>query len=154
VACALIKIKGKRASRIVVNCARVERLAVVASQNLAGFRIDQVYPRADEAGYRLIGIVVAFCRIVGNPTLNAKTGIRTTIEKSAHSKWPRPQPRRCPGATRFGQGRIPWNARLWMHRLARRVLDMDQRYQKDSEALGGKTTSPRGPWLGGPRDRT
>ena len=47
-----------------------------------------VYPRADETGYRLIGVVVTFRRIIGDPTLNAKPGIRTAVEKSAHNKLP------------------------------------------------------------------
>jgi len=55
-----------------------------------------VYPRADETGYRLIGVVVAFRRIIGDPTLSAKPGIRTAVEKSAHNK--RPSRGRCPRA--------------------------------------------------------
>ena len=93
---ALIKIKCQSRRPNCQNCARVQALAVVASQDLTGFRIDQVYPRADETGYRLIGVVVAFRRIIGDPTLNAKPGIRTAVEKSAHNK--RPSRGRCPRA--------------------------------------------------------
>ena len=126
---ALIKIKCQSRRPNCQNCARVQALAVVASQDLTGFRIDQVYPRADETGYRLIGVVVAFRRIIGDPTLNAKPGIRTAVEKSAHNK--RPSRGRCLRATLVRPRRpLTLGARLLMHRLTRCVLDMDQRCQK------------------------
>jgi hypothetical protein len=58
----------------------------VSPKHLAGFRIDQVQPRANQAGNRLISIAFALGRIVSDPALHVHARIRAAEDKSGHSK--------------------------------------------------------------------
>lgn len=46
---------------------------IILAQHFAGLGINEMDARADRAGYGIIAVLVALCRIVGNPALDAKT---------------------------------------------------------------------------------
>src|ERR1700731_4332995 len=48
------------------------------------FWIDQVQPRPDRAGDRLIGLAFAFGRIVSDPALHVQAGIWAAVDKRRH----------------------------------------------------------------------
>jgi hypothetical protein len=53
-------------------------------EHLAGFRIDQVLPRAKRAGDGLISLAIAFGRIVSDPALHVQACIWAAVDEWRH----------------------------------------------------------------------
>jgi hypothetical protein len=62
----------------------VRRLIFVSAEHLAGFRIDQMLPRANRAGDGLISLAIAFGRIVSDPALHVQACIWAAVDEWRH----------------------------------------------------------------------
>jgi hypothetical protein len=78
-----LELSTGRHSFIPVACSALG-LILVSPKHLAGFRIDQVQPRANRAGDGLINVAFAFGRIVSDPALHVQTRIRAAVDEGRH----------------------------------------------------------------------
>ena len=69
---------------ILAGCNARPALIWIGPEHPPGFRIDQVQPRANRAGDRLISLAFAFGRIVSDPALHVHACIRAAVDERGH----------------------------------------------------------------------